>query len=644
MQQEAILHRISTLLSRFQEEVKIVNANGEFSINIHAENVLLKILNVAYDLDLRNVNYEEGKTFAAIDLRDEARKVAVQVTSSGTVDKVVHTLEECAKNGYDVSYEHLYFYFLKGMDKNVKIDYPRIKKNFGRFWPECVHFLDHAGFYQELNRINDFGKCRQIKDLLEEQFADTYSAEERVIPSQGAFVSVHPDRFFGREEKIEKVLRNIGKEKVILVSGEGGIGKTEFCREVLSRAEESGMSYTAVSLIECRTFDDMIKRIAGQYGIAVSSTDEADQIERTVLEKAEGILYLDNFEDMISGKNTAPDQQRLAISFLRKCRNNQNLTALISSRYKLDVDFHLVEEELDVLDEESAVRLFNWLWTGNDTLTENEEIREFVVNDLYRYPLSIVLAARQKRYGISIGELREKWRTNWAKVKVKWPDNKRHQSLDTALYMTYMEIKDMESARAMWELFTLFPDQIEKGVVEELVDGCDDALITLMDLGVIHINGMYLSVQPTLRDYIKETDEYVGDIPTIIVKLVDHYRGIYGEDGVRHWGSEEDLHASQRLPDALFLMNRLVEEHEIDNIGRLHRCIRKYYQDAPYEAIIPVEAAVDLLGHKEDYITANLLEYCGGLEMRTNKLKEAEDHYKESEELYRRIQRDLRRH
>ena len=101
MQQEAILHRISTLLSRFQEEVKIVNANGEFSINIHAENVLLKILNVAYDLDLRNVNYEEGKTFAAIDLRDEARKVAVQVTSSGTVDKVVHTLEECAKKGYD---------------------------------------------------------------------------------------------------------------------------------------------------------------------------------------------------------------------------------------------------------------------------------------------------------------------------------------------------------------------------------------------------------------------------------------------------------------------------------------------------------------------------------------------------------------
>ena len=109
MNQQVILNRIRSLLARFQEEVKIDNANGEFSINLHAENLLLKLLNTAYDWDLQNVNYEEGKTFAAIDLRDEARKVAVQVTSSGTVDKVVHTLEECAKNGYDVSYENLYF-------------------------------------------------------------------------------------------------------------------------------------------------------------------------------------------------------------------------------------------------------------------------------------------------------------------------------------------------------------------------------------------------------------------------------------------------------------------------------------------------------------------------------------------------------
>lgn len=169
---EEILHRIRTLLARFQEEIKIDNSNGEFSINIHAENVLLKVLNVAYGLDLHNVNYEEGKTFPAIDLRDEGRRIAFQISSTGTVDKVPHTLKGCIKNGMDEQFDHLYFYFLKGMEKNVRTDSSRIAKEIGKFDISNIHFLDHAVFYQHLNQINDMGKLAQIKDLLEEQFAD----------------------------------------------------------------------------------------------------------------------------------------------------------------------------------------------------------------------------------------------------------------------------------------------------------------------------------------------------------------------------------------------------------------------------------------------------------------------------------------
>ena len=181
---------------------------------------------------------------------------------------------------------------------------------------------------QEIQAIKDWLR------VLEERIQNLSRPEEKYIPTQGSFADNHPDKFFGREEKIEEVLLNIGKEKVILVSGEGGIGKTEFCREVLSRAQDAGTSTTAVSLIECRTFDDMMRRVAGQYGIAISPTDKADQIERIVLEKAEGILYLDNFEDLISDKNTQADQQKMAVSFLRKCFDKDNVTVLISSRDK----------------------------------------------------------------------------------------------------------------------------------------------------------------------------------------------------------------------------------------------------------------------------------------------------------------------
>ena len=128
MYQEDVMRRIRTFLARFQAEVEIDNSNGEFSINIHAENVLLKVLNAAYGLNLENVNYVEGKTYAGIDLRDKANRVAFQITSTGTVEKVVHTLKECVKNHLDEQFDHLYIFFLKGMDKNVKIDNSRIKK------------------------------------------------------------------------------------------------------------------------------------------------------------------------------------------------------------------------------------------------------------------------------------------------------------------------------------------------------------------------------------------------------------------------------------------------------------------------------------------------------------------------------------
>lgn len=129
MYQEEILNLIRTCLAILEAEVKMDNQNGEFSINIHVENVLLKVLNVAFGLNLYNANYEEGKmNYPAIDLKDDAKKVAFQITSTGTVEKVVHTLNQCSKHGFDKKYEHLYFYFLKGKDANVNAKNARIIK------------------------------------------------------------------------------------------------------------------------------------------------------------------------------------------------------------------------------------------------------------------------------------------------------------------------------------------------------------------------------------------------------------------------------------------------------------------------------------------------------------------------------------
>ena len=52
--------------------------------------------------------------------------------------------------------------------------------------------------------------------------------------------------------------------------------------------------------------------------------------------------------------------------------------------------------------------------------------------------------------------------------------------------MTYEEIKDIEGARKLWELFTLFPDMIDEQVAETVIDEYDESMRKLVKLTVLH--------------------------------------------------------------------------------------------------------------------------------------------------------------
>lgn len=205
MNRETEFERIRVLLARFGEEVKIANSNGEFSINIHAENVLLKILNVAYDLNLVNVNYEEGKTFPAIDLKDEVNRVSFQITASGTADKVVDCLNKFNKNGMGSQYDDLYFYFLKEMEDGLSVNKSRIKRALGSLTEDRIHFLDHGLFYNYLNSLSDNEKIHQIHNLLEAEFADPPRGnhEDTATNPQTSAVDISSDAFW--ENSIRKL-------------------------------------------------------------------------------------------------------------------------------------------------------------------------------------------------------------------------------------------------------------------------------------------------------------------------------------------------------------------------------------------------------------------------------------------------------
>ena len=298
------------------------------------------------------------------------------------------------------------------------------------------------------------GNLEKLNPLLDRMAPNT------LVDNSGDFLLDHSYEFFGRETEIGDILTALETNKIVIIHGEGGIGKTELCREVIQR---SGKKAVPVNLVDCRTYWDFISRIAGVLGIGITPDTTESQLARSVLEQLnsteEIILYLDNFEDVISEKKTNQKDRSNVYTFLRDCGVLEKLRILISSREIPEGGIPFWAKGLQELDEESAVQLFISQWQGKKS--SEEDIRQFVVSELHCYPLSIVLCANQWRYTSSLNVLKEKWQN--AKVSVSNMENERHTSIQTALRVTYEEIKDMKSARKLWELFTLFPDTSRTG-------------------------------------------------------------------------------------------------------------------------------------------------------------------------------------
>ena len=180
MNQHELLLLVTKYFSRFKEQVKILNANGEFSINIHSENILIKILNIVYSSEFENLNYEEGKNYDSIDLRDKNGKYAFQITATSNIKKIKETLEKYINNNHFQTYKELKILILTGRQEKYSQDaIDKVLKNKIEFDVNS-NVIDFTNLYLELNKTNDLSKILIVKNLLEEQFSDISSNSEVV--------------------------------------------------------------------------------------------------------------------------------------------------------------------------------------------------------------------------------------------------------------------------------------------------------------------------------------------------------------------------------------------------------------------------------------------------------------------------------
>lgn len=179
MNQQKSLIRISELLSRFKIQTGILNANAQLDINIVSEDILIPILNVAYDCNLSNAKYsEEDAKFPALDLLDKDNRIAFQITSTATIEKVKKTIGGIIKNNFQTQFDNFYIYIItqkqNSYDKTILETATQ-----GSFKFTEKNILDEKDLYIKIASLS-FDDIIKIEKLLEKQFSDIIKNENDI--------------------------------------------------------------------------------------------------------------------------------------------------------------------------------------------------------------------------------------------------------------------------------------------------------------------------------------------------------------------------------------------------------------------------------------------------------------------------------
>lgn len=214
------INKITTYASRFVVEVESFNAIGNYHINIHAETFLVPVLNEVLGLQLENLNATERKNFPAIDLADFDNRVAIQVTSTSSLEKIRTTLETFGRHKLHKKFDTLYIYIIT--QKREQYSFEKLKESIpqGFTFNSNDHIIDKDFILNQINAISDTQKLLTIAKLYEHEFSDV-QIEQRRKKFESGYLSSEPENIFtnmikiGFPTKFYKAELNIDEETIV---------------------------------------------------------------------------------------------------------------------------------------------------------------------------------------------------------------------------------------------------------------------------------------------------------------------------------------------------------------------------------------------------------------------------------------------
>lgn len=185
MNLEIVQIRIRTLMTSFVVQVKLATAQGDTFLNTLAETFLIPFLKEVYDLpNLKNLNQTDKKNFPAIDLGDKSKRVAIQVTSTATSDKVKKTLSLFTEHRLYDHFDHLLIYIIsEKQTRYLGNKYDEITEGYFSF-DKDRDIVDSQDVIRIISGF-DIDKAKRVLEILERNFgnkSDTPIEKPPVVP------------------------------------------------------------------------------------------------------------------------------------------------------------------------------------------------------------------------------------------------------------------------------------------------------------------------------------------------------------------------------------------------------------------------------------------------------------------------------
>ena len=316
---EALLDELKDILAVYAKRVEM----EEGKLSDASESFYCGLLNAMMGGNLKNMNREK-LNFPAIDLGDDAPvvldgqavRLAVQITSTGTRQKVRHTLDEFFSNNLHSRFDRL-IVLVTGKTETFKEE-PKLP----------VDFDFHSGrdVWSEkklLDRIRDLSDDRfeAVADYVHKRLTMPESRQRLNLPLQSAMAA---ENFVGREVELREIAQRFEKDRIVVLSGLGGMGKTELAVKFGREYEKNGGGWVYFVPFRKNFYHTVVDELA----LGIPGLKDRGLDEKAVYEAAMEVLRGCGAGDLMIVDNADEG----SIAGLRRELSKLPMRALVTSR------------------------------------------------------------------------------------------------------------------------------------------------------------------------------------------------------------------------------------------------------------------------------------------------------------------------